>query len=81
MLDSGSIMRLYTIGGQYAELNGSVWNAASIPALPISKVTGLHDALEGRVKNASGVTHLRQMTQAAYNALNPKDPNTVYIII
>jgi len=40
MLDSGTTMRLYTITGQYAELNGNVWNKASIPALDYLPLAG-----------------------------------------
>jgi len=32
------------------------------------------------VQNKGGVSGIQKMTQAAYNALNPKDPNTLYII-
>jgi len=46
----------------------------------VANVSGLQAALDEKVKNTSGVTHLRWMTQSAYNALNPKHPNTLYII-
>jgi len=46
----------------------------------VANVSGLQAALDEKVKNTSGVTHLRWMTQGAYNALTPKHPNTLYII-
>jgi len=67
MRGSGTVMRLYTIGGYYAELNGNVWNKASIPALDYLPIS-------------NGISNLRRMSQSAYNALNPKDPNTIYFI-
>ena len=45
----------------------------------IANVTGLQDALDGKV-DSTDIDTLRVMTQAAYDALVTKDPRTQYLI-
>jgi hypothetical protein len=49
--------------------------------IPESAVTNLTADLSTKVINGGGVTTIRQMTQAAYDALGTKDPSTMYVIV
>ena len=55
-------------------LNGT--GAYSVPPVPSSVQT----QLDTKVTNGGGVATVRALTQAAYDALTPKDANTLYLI-
>lgn len=56
------------ISGSYSDLTGK-------PAIPTTA------ADVSAVAATNGITTIRQLSQAAYDALGTKDPNTLYIIV
>lgn len=66
-----------------AEVGGK---AASTHNHTIAQVTGLQTALDAKAATATAVTSadvrtIVRMTQAAYDALAAKDPQTLYVVI
>jgi len=64
-----------------ADIASGTFVDARIPALAISKTTGLQAALDAKVAGLNGTTGLWKGTQVQYDAIATKDPNVVYAIV
>lgn len=63
-----------------SDINAGTLDAARIPDLAQSKITGLTTALAGKVAGGNGINAIVKLTQTQYDALGTKDAATLYVI-
>jgi len=74
----------FSSGGKTWKWNGYAWNSvANASAIGATGATGpgTSNAIVGVPSDATPINVIRAITQAQYNAISPKDPNTIYFIV
>ena len=72
-----TIGQQFASGGKTWQWNGYAWDAITLTPVGATGATG---PIQNVTTDTTSVNAIRAITQAEYDAISPKNPNTIYFI-